>query len=151
VQPPVFYGEYDLTIDDKNRVLVPSEVRKRFSPEHGSAFFLIVGTTNRVPWMFPAAYYEFLAAQRRPTMLPDRETSDFDRMTFALASRLEWDKQGRILIPARTLDRTVIKDEKEVTLIGNRDHVELWPRKAWEAEREALIARSAEITLRAQD
>ena len=54
----ILYGEYELTIDDKNRLLVPSEVRKAIVPERdGEAFFLVVGI-NRVPWLYAERYYE---------------------------------------------------------------------------------------------
>jgi MraZ protein len=65
-----------------------------------------------------------------------------------MASRLEWDKAGRILIPDKTLRRTGL--EKDVTLIGVRDHLELWNRGEWQTRREALLARSSEIALRAK-
>jgi DNA-binding transcriptional regulator/RsmH inhibitor MraZ len=35
-------------------------------------------------------------------------------------------------------------------MIGVRDHLELWNRAEWEARSEELLARSAEISLKAQ-
>jgi MraZ protein len=43
---------------------------------------------------------------------------------------LETDNQGRILLPDRLLKRAGI--EKEVTLIGVQDHLELWNRRDFE-------------------
>jgi MraZ protein len=63
-----------------------------------------------------------------------------------MASRIEWDKQGRILFPEKFLKRSGVG--KDVTLLGVRDHLEVWARADWEAEREALNARRAEIALR---
>jgi MraZ protein len=81
-------------------------------------------------------------------MVPAEELLAFDQMNFALASRLEWDKQGRVLIPEKTLKRTGL--EREVTLIGARDHLELWNRPDWETRREELLSRSLEIAVRAK-
>src|SRR2546423_4327574 len=40
----LLYGSYELTIDEKNRLLIPSEIRRQLNPESNSdAFFLIVG------------------------------------------------------------------------------------------------------------
>jgi len=39
---------------------------------------------------------------------------------------------------------------KDVTLVGVNDHLELWNRSDWEAEREALSRRRAEIALKAR-
>ena len=67
-------------------------------------------------------------------------------MNLGLASKIEMDKQGRVLFPDKILKRSGIG--KEVTLVGNRDHLELWDRSQWETERERLSARREEIALR---
>ena len=46
---PVLFGEYELTVDDKNRLLVPAEIRRSIPPDYGETLFLVMGT-NRVPW-----------------------------------------------------------------------------------------------------
>jgi MraZ protein len=148
VRTLVLYGEYELTVDDKNRMLVPAEVRRSIDPERdGEAFFMVVGI-NRIPWLYPEKSYEALISQVPVELTPGEDSLAFDQMNFAMISRLEWDKAGRILIPEKTLRRTGI--EKEVTLIGVRDHLELWNRGDWNARREALLARSSEIALRAK-
>lgn len=144
----VLYGEFELTIDDKNRMLIPSEVRRVLIPERdGEAMFLVFGT-NRKPWLYPERQYEAMVAQIQQELAPTEDALAFDQMHFAMASRLEWDKQGRVLIPEKTLKRTELG--KEITLIGVRDHLELWNRGDWDAHREALLARSAEIALKAK-
>ena len=144
----VFYGEYELTVDDKNRLLIPSEVRKRIDPaEDGEAFFLVVGV-NRVPWLYAEHYYEELVSRRPADLMPPEYVLAFEQLSFALASRLEPDKQGRVLIPEKTLKRAGL--EKDVTLIGVRDHLELWDRKEWETRRQALEQKIPEIVLLAK-
>lgn len=144
----VLFGEYELTIDEKNRLLVPAEVRKSLDPQvDGERFFLIVGV-NRVPWFYPEKAYEELVSQAPVEMTPGEDLLAFDQLNFAMADRLAIDKQGRVLIPERTLRRTNVG--KDVTLIGVRDHLELWNRADWETRREALFARSPEIALRAR-
>lgn len=145
---PILFGEYELTVDDKNRLLVPAEVRRSINPEeHGKAFFLVVGV-NRMPWMYPERYYEHLATQVPSDVTPAQDLLAFDQLHFAMASRIEPDSQGRVLLPDRTLRRAGIS--KEVTLIGVRDHLELWNRGEWETYREELEKRSAEIALAAK-
>lgn len=145
---PVLFGEYELTIDDKNRLLVPSEIRRTINPElHGEAFFMVVGV-NRMPWLYPERYYEELVARVPQEMTPALDLLAFDQLHFAMANRLEPDKQGRMLIPEKTLKRSGIR--REVTLIGVRDHLELWNRDEWDAWREQLDKRSSEIALAAR-
>jgi MraZ protein len=129
-------------------LLIPSEIRKQLNPERdGDAFFVIVGI-NRKPWLYSERYYESLVFQQAPEITPGEDSLMFDQMNFAMASRVEWDKQGRILVPDKTLKRT--GTNKEVTLIGARDHIELWNRPDWEAWEIELDRRRAEIALKAK-
>ncbi|MEA2707440.1 MAG: transcriptional regulator MraZ [Phycisphaerales bacterium] len=139
----VLSGNFDLTVDDKNRILVPSEVRKKLDPERdGEAFFLVTGRDGRL-WLYPERYYEQLISREPTELTPSEDTMAFDRMMLGLASRVEWDKQGRVLLPDRQLKRAGIG--KDVTLVGARDHLELWNRADWDAEREQLEARRADV------
>jgi MraZ protein len=137
----LLYGEYELSIDEKNRMLIPSEVRRQIDPERdGDAFFLTVGV-NRVPWLYPERYYEELVSRKPAELTPAEEALDRDLVNFGMASRLEWDKQGRVLIPEKTLRRTGLG--KEVTLIGVRDHLQLWNTADWESRRSTLLEKRA--------
>lgn len=143
MRPPVLFGEYELNVDDKNRLLIPSEIRRSINPaEHGDGYFLVIGI-NRLPWIYVERYYERLATRDPGDITPTQDLLAFDQLHFAMASRLEPDKQGRVLLPDKILKRAGIK--KEVTLIGARDHLELWNRADWEARREELERRGPEI------
>ena len=145
----VLYGEYELTIDDKNRMLCPSDIRKQIDAERdGEAFFIVLATDGR-PWLYPERVYEKLINRDDRELTPDEDALAYDRMNLGMASRIEWDKQGRILFPDKFLKRSGIG--KAVTLLGVRDHLELWSTADWEAEREILAARRAEIAKRARD
>lgn len=142
MQHPVLFGEYELTVDEKNRLLIPAEVRRSIPADMGDAVFMSIGR-NRVPWFWPEKYYEHLASKIPSGMTPDEDRLAFDQLFFAMASKLNWDKQGRILMPDKILKRASIG--KQVTLVGVRDHLELWNTAAWEAHREELEKRAAEI------
>ena len=69
----VLYGEFELTIDDKNRMLIPSEVRKAMLPERdGEAMFLVFGT-NRRPWLYPERQYEAMVARIQQELAPTED------------------------------------------------------------------------------
>lgn len=136
-------GEYDINIDDKYRLSMPAEIRKSINPEKdGEGFFLVPGL-NRRPWLYAERYYEKKVEQDQQELLPDEDQLDFDHMNFALTTKLEFDPQGRLAIPAKTFRR--MEMSREVTLIGARDHLEIWNRADWERRREELLARSAEL------
>ena len=144
----LLYGSHELTIDEKNRLLIPSEIRKQLSSDGESEkLFLIVGV-NRKIWAYAEQAYEALCERQISQLSPDEDELMFDQMNFASASRVEWDKQGRILIPDRTLKRT--GTDKEVTLIGARDHLEVWNRSEWDAWETQLDQQRAEIAKKAR-
>jgi MraZ protein len=139
----VLFGEHELTVDEKNRILVPSQVRKQLDPERdGEAFFLVTGRDGRL-WLYPERHYEQLVSRDPSELTPSEDTLAFDRLMLGLASRVEWDKQGRVLLPDKALKRAGIG--KEVTLVGARDHLELWNRSDWEIEREQLETRRRDL------
>jgi len=145
---PVLTGEFELNVDDKNRLLIPSEVRRSINQaEHGDGFFLVMGI-NRRPWLYPERYYENLVTAAPADITPEQDLLAFDQLHFALASRIELDGQGRLLLPQKILRRSGI--QKEVTLIGVRDHLEVWNRADWEARIEELELKAAEIAVAAK-
>jgi len=63
------------------------------------------------------------------TTAPD-EAVAFERISFALTSKVELDGQGRLLLNERLRKRAGLKDR--ITLVGVRDHIELWNDENWE-------------------
>jgi len=123
-------GEYQHVVDDKGRVLVSNKLRSQIdADEHGSNFYLVLGA-NGILCLYPQKYFEHIALAVAPgTAAPD-EAVAFERMSFALASKIELDAQGRLLLNDKLRKRAGLKDQ--ITLIGVRDHVELWNSESWE-------------------
>ena len=142
----ILYGEHELTLDEKNRVLVPAEIRKALDPERdGRAFFLVVGQNQRL-WFYPDVYYSQIVTKTDQELTLHEDELAFDQMHFARASRVEWDSQGRLVIPGKALRRTGLGEgDRDVTLIGVRDHLELWRRSEWDAREAELARRHSEI------
>jgi len=123
-------GEYQHVIDDKSRVLISNKLRSQIDvDEHGSNFYLVLGA-NGILCLYPEKYFERIALAIAPgTTAPD-ETVAFERISFALAGKVELDRQGRLLLNEGLRKRAGLKDK--VTLVGVRDHIELWNRENWE-------------------
>ena len=123
-------GEYQHVVDDKSRVLISNKLRNQIdAEEHGSNFYLILGA-NGILCLYPEKYFEQIALAVAPgTTAPD-EAVAFERISFALASKVELDGQGRLLLNEKLRNRAGLKDN--ITLVGVRDHIELWNSESWE-------------------
>jgi len=123
-------GEYEHTIDEKGRVLVSNKLRNQIdTKEQGSDFYLVVGA-NGILSLYPERCFEKMTlAMAQKNTAPD-EIIAFERMNFALAGKVELDSQGRLLLNEKLRKRAGLKNN--VTLVGVRDHIELWNTQDWE-------------------
>jgi MraZ protein len=123
-------GEYQHVVDSKSRVLISNKLRSQIdAEEHGNNFYVVLGA-NGILCLYPEKYFEQIALAVAPETTAPDEAVAFERMSFALASRVELDAQGRLLLNERLRKRAGLRDH--VTLVGVRDHIELWNSKDWE-------------------
>ena len=141
-------GEYEHIVDGKSRVLISNKLRSQIDvDEHGSNFYLVLGA-NGILCLYPEKYFEQIAlASSAGTTAPD-ESVTFERMSFALANRVELDGQGRLLLNEKLRKRAGLKDN--VTLLGVRDHIELWNSEDWEQYLADHMAEYQKQTLQAR-
>ena len=123
-------GEYQHVMDNKSRILVSNKLRSQIDvDEHGSSFYLVFGA-NGILCLYPEKYFEQIAlAIPTKTTAPD-EAVAFERISFALANKVELDNQGRLLLSEKLRKRAKLKND--ITLIGARDHIEVWNSESWE-------------------
>ena len=123
-------GEFQHVIDSKGRVLVSGRLRSQVdADEHGSNFYLVLGA-NGILCLYPEKYFERIALAIAPNVAAPDEAVAFERINFAFASKVELDSQGRLLLNDRLRKRAGLKDQ--ITLIGVRDHIELWNNDDWD-------------------
>ena len=124
----MFLGQYDHSIDDKSRLTLPA----RFRDALADGVVLSQGLDRSVD-VYPKLAWETTVAERigqLDPLLPD--TRMLRHHFFGGAAEDTPDKQGRVMIPASLLRHG--KLTKEVTVVGNHDHLEIWDRSIW-AER----------------
>ncbi len=123
-------GEYEHTLDEKNRLFISNKLRSQIDVEqHGSSFYLAMGA-NGILCLYPEKYFQQIALAGAPGMAAPDETVAFERLSFALASKVELDRQGRLLLTEKLRKRA--KLSSTLTLVGVRDHIELWNTENWE-------------------
>ena len=67
----------------------------------------------------------------------------FKRFLFGSAAELEFDRTGRILIPATLRDYAGLS--REVTVLGTGDTIEIWDKEAYEAYAAKTVPAMEEI------
>jgi MraZ protein len=144
----LFTGEYEHTLDAKNRLSIPSRFRQAMSPETvGDKFFLVIGSNKKL-WLYPDKYYEQLVSQHPAELIPDEQVLRFEQITFGLARWLDLDGTGRIILPEKMIARAGLG--KDVIIIGVRDHLELWNRDEWERYVENGLSEHNQMLTRAR-
>jgi len=123
-------GEYQHVVDDKGRVLVSNKLRNQIDAEvHGANFYLVLGA-NGILCLYPEKQFEQLVLSVAPGATAPDEAVAFERVSFAMSSKIELDNQGRLLLNERLRKRAGLKED--ITLVGVRDHIELWNTQDWE-------------------
>jgi MraZ protein len=149
--PVVRYGSYETTIDLKRRLVLPAEVRNGMDPDRdGTSFFVFLGKRRRI-WFYPKRQYLQLVSQARVGLTPSDEDLDFYQAMVGNAYELEWDKQGRVIVPERLLKRAKLDLPAEVALVGTVEHYQLWPRAEWEQNSDRLDDNLESIVNRARE
>jgi MraZ protein len=121
-----FRGHFDYSLDAKNRLTVPTKFRANFSSGIVLAKGLEPCITLWVPEEFDNWTSSFLS-NLNPVSAERRKLTRF----FAGSSfDVELDSAGRVTLNARI--------EKEVVMVGNLDHLEVWDRKTWESDQKQL-------------
>ena len=118
-------GEYTHTIDDKNRVSLPSKFRSLM----GKKIVLTPGL-DQCLFAFTLKEWERIAGKlsENASMLSS-DMRSFTRYMFGGASEAEVDTIGRVLVPDFLRERANLKTK--VVLIGVQNRVEIWSEKAW--------------------
>jgi MraZ protein len=121
----VFLGEFEHTIDDKGRVAVPA----RFREEISEGLVLTRGF-ERCLQVFPKAVWQSLAQRISGLSLGSEEARNLRRLLFSGAAEVDFDRQGRILIPQNLREYAGLNEQ--VVIAGLNTHFELWSRENWD-------------------
>lgn len=124
----IFTGQYDRTIDGKNRIQLSSQLRAAVDPERdGDALYVTLGEHRGTLALYTERGFETVAEGMDTELRQGPESRRFELQFYALASRVELDKQGRFVLPDRL--RRMARLGDEVFLVGQKNRIEIWNRK----------------------
>ena len=122
MQNSSFTGEYNYSLDDKNRVNIPAKFRRALGPE--SRTFVVTRGFDECLILYPSMEWKRVEEQLvRLSSLKVRDRG-FIRSIVRHATYIQFDSQGRISIPDNLIKYSYIN--KKVTIIGMINKIELW-------------------------
>lgn len=122
----MFIGEYQHTLDDKSRIIIPSKFRE----DLGYEFVMTKGLDNCL-FVYPKSEWKVLEEKLRTLPLTNRDARAFIRFFFSGATECILDKQGRVIIPGNLREHA--KLDKDAIIIGVSTRIEIWGKEEWES------------------
>ncbi|MBU0646889.1 division/cell wall cluster transcriptional repressor MraZ [Patescibacteria group bacterium] len=134
----MFIGEYNHNLDDKGRLAVPAKFRILLK---GGA----VVTKGLDNCLFLYTKKEWLVLAKKLAKLPINQanTRAFARLMLAGAFDVDFDSQGRIMLPEYLRKFADVK--KKVIIAGLYDRLEIWDEDNWNKYKAGTEEKSSEI------
>ena len=131
----MLFGGYDHKIDKKGRVFIPSAFRE----ELGDSFIICRGIYGK-RCLCVYSKDEWKNLVEKIGTLPGTKSSTVKRFLYDGAFNVEFDTQGRILVPPAL--REYAQFDTEVHIIGMDTNLEIWDSSNWNEENENITLES---------
>ena len=123
----MLFGGFDHKIDKKGRVFIPSAFRE----ELGESFIICKGIYGKCCLCVYSKEQWQILVDKIGT-LPSARSSTVKRFLYDGAFNVEFDSQGRILVPPAL--REYAGFDSEVHIIGMDSNLEIWDSSLWNDE-----------------
>jgi MraZ protein len=134
-----FRGHFDYSLDAKNRLNVPAKFRAAFS----SGVVLAKGLEPCVAVWAPDTFERWTESFLSNLNPVSPERRKLTRYFAGSSFDAELDSAGRVTLNQALLQHAGI--QKDVVIVGNLDHLEIWDRDRWNDDQQALNAEVAGI------
>ena len=135
-------GEYEHTLDDKNRITLPAKFRAAFA-----AGVVVTRGMDGCLYAYRLEDWGQLVDSRLAGLDPlSKEGRQMQRFFFSGAAEAELDKQGRVMIPPALIEHAGLG--RNVIVAGVRDHLELWDAAAWRKEMKEVEGSAEDVAER---
>ena len=118
-------GEFNHSIDEKGRLIIPAKLRD----DLGESFVICNGLEGCL-FVYSQDEWNQFVAELNTLPRMNKDARIFKRYFFGSASEGSFDRQGRVLVPPSL--RKAAGLEKDVVLVGVQDRVEIWDKALWE-------------------
>jgi len=144
----LFTGNTERSIDDKQRLSIPTEMRCGFAMGSGSSVvYASPGSAGSI-FLWSESTFEAMSKSLDHSLLPDEDVMEYEQLLYSQSKRIEIDKAGRIRLPEPLLEYAGIGTQAVV--IGVRDHIEIRNAAQWKASLGEKLPKLPEIWNRAR-
>jgi MraZ protein len=127
----MFLGRYEHTIDEKGRITIPAKFREAL----GNTVVITQGYDGNLQAL-PPDLFDLISNRVRSISVLDPNSRRLRRILFSNAERVEFDKAGRILLPAFLRETANLKET--AVLVGSGEYFELWSPENWHTQQTSL-------------
>ena len=121
----MFIGEYRHSLDNKNRLIIPSKYRE----ELGTNFIVSKGFDGCLT-IYTQQEWRIMFEKIKKLPMTKKQTRYYIHALTSKAVECDLDKNGRIQLPQTLVNEANIT--KECVVVGVDDHVEIWAEGTWE-------------------
>lgn len=121
----MFMGEYHHSIDEKNRLIMPS----KFRYDLGETFVVTRGIDSCL-FVYPKETWNKLTTKLNELSFTKKDVRSFQRFFLSAATISEFDKQGRICLNSPLLSYAGLT--RECVIIGVNDRIEIWSKESFD-------------------
>lgn len=130
-----FQGSAELALDGKNRLAIPARHRAVLKD---TGPLVITAHPHRCLAIYPLSAWEPIREKVLAAPSLEQQSAYLKRLLVGFAREEEMDGTGRVLI-APELKKFASLD-KQVVLVGQGNHFELWSEEGWQKQQEAIFA-----------
>jgi MraZ protein len=134
-------GEYDVRLDAKGRLVLPSGLKKQLADQLSQGFVINRDVFKPCLVLYPQSVWDGTNRMLSRLNRFVEKNMDFIRRFTAGATHLELDSSGRLLLPKALMDEP--KLGKELKLVGLGDRVEVWSKAGYAQMRKQKVDLSA--------
>lgn len=117
-------GEYHHSIDEKNRIIIPSKFRN----ELGDSFVITRGL-EKCLFVYSMNEWNNIVAKLKALPFTRKDSRNFTRFFMSGATLCTLDKSGRACITSPLVHYAGLT--KDCVIIGANDRLEIWDNEAW--------------------
>ena len=128
----LFSGNYNYSLDEKNRLVIPVKFREILGAESVDKLYVVKGDTHL--YVFPFPVFLELYENLKSWDFTKETNQNYVRLLFSDAFDVVPDKQGRIGLRKEICEEVGI--DREVTIIGVLNRMEIWSPGKWKEFRE---------------